>query len=400
MFVIGRLNQSLIKIDKGTKNMSKVFKSQLGLASIIIALIIAGVILLGIGTVYFYQQLKVEEIKVEEKPEITPPPTIQPESPKTQPEPPKIGIIEYPNASIFYGYDGQVWQFNPKSEVKNKIANGSCPKVSPDKTKIAYTYHGWHGWDESLKPSEANLTGIHIFDIATGEDKLLKYYDEHYYPAGAESWSPDGKYLVEDEGTSPVRGKTVIDSNTGKEIISFTTYGKSYAWINDKEIVFTDLQYIAELRPYGEGYGAGIAIINLNSQERVLKTAADKKDYHFIQLLDNKIYFSLTTVESNEGWSDKTKQTVSYWTMDKFGGNLIQVEKIESLEDKIKKLLPSPYSEYKSLWYATPLTDNKNWTVFILNKAGETILESEIFIMDIDNPESIKKIGNGICPGW
>lgn len=46
--------------------MSKVFKSQLGLAPIIIALIVAGIILLGIGTTYFYHQLKIEEKPKEE----------------------------------------------------------------------------------------------------------------------------------------------------------------------------------------------------------------------------------------------------------------------------------------------------------------------------------------------
>ncbi len=343
--------------------MSKFFKPQTGLAPIIIVSIIAGVILLGIGTVYFYQYLK----------------------------------VGYPNVPIFYEYDDQVWQFNPKSEVKNKIVNGIRATISHDKMKIAYTYQGWNKY---LKSAEANLTGIHIFDVATGKDKLLRYYDPDS-PVWETSWSLDDKYLVVDTGTSPVRGKTVINSNTGKEILSFTTYGgNSYAWINDNEIVFRDLQDITEERPYGEGYGTGIAIINLNGQKRILKTATDKKDYSFIQLIDDKIYFSLITVESSEGWSDETNQTVSYWTMDKFGNNLNQVEKIESLEDKIKKLLPSPYNEYKSLLYATSLTDNKDWTVFVLNKAGGTQLEDEVFIMDINNPESIKKIGNGTWPSW
>lgn len=310
--------------------------------------------------------------------------------------PAETATIDYPDSPIFYEYDGQVWQFNPKSEVKNKIADGIHPVISPDKTKIAYIYPGWNKY---FNPSEANLTGIHIFDIATGKDKLLKHYDKDA-PVGHFSWSPDGKYLVVDTGTSPTRLKTVIDSNTGKEILSFKTYDDSYAWINDNEIVFSDLQDITEPRPYGDGKGTGIAIINLNGQKRVLKTATDKKDYSFIQLVDDKIYFSLTTVESSEGWIDETKQIISYWTMDKFGNNLIQVEKIESLEEKIKKLLPSPYNEYKSLSHATSLTNNKDWTVFVLNKTGKTQLEDEIFIMDINNPESIKKIGNGTWPSW
>jgi len=70
------------------------------------------------------------------------------------------------------------------------------------------------------------------------------------------------------------------------------------------------------------------------------------------------------------------------------------------LEEKIKKLLPSPYNEYKSLWYATSLSNNKDWVVFVLNKESKTTLEDEIFIININNPESIKKIGNGTWPSW
>lgn len=353
----------------------------------IILIVVMGVVIISLVSYGVYQYF----IPGSEKSEL---PTVTKKEPTATPA--ETATIDYPDSLIFYDYDDQVWQYNPKSEIKKQIANGIRATVSPDKTKIAYTYQGWNKYFES---SEANLTGIHIFNIATGKNKLLKYYDKDY-PVWETSWSPDGKYLVVDTGTSPVRGKTVIDSNTGKEILSLTTYGNTYAWINDNEIVFSDLQVITEPRPYGGGEGTGIAIINLNGQKRVLKTATDKKDYNFIQLIDDKIYFSLRTVESSEGWLDETNQTISYWTMDKFGSNLNQVEKIESLEEKIKKLLPSPYNEYKSLWHATLLSDNKDWTVFVLNKASKTQLEDEIFIMDINNPKSIKKIGNGTWPSW
>jgi len=344
--------------------------------------------------------LKVLKWKEEGSPEannpvevtVTPTPTVEITIEPTE-IPAETSTIDYPASSIFYEYDDQVWQVNPKSGVKNKITNGIRASISPDKTKIAYTYKGDNKY---FKQSEANLTGIHIFDISTGKDKLLKHYDKDY-PVWEAVWSPDGKYLVVDTGTSVVRGKTVIDSNTGKQIISFSTY--NYAWINDNEIVFSDIQDVTEPRPYEGGQGIGIAIINLNGQKRVLKTATDKKDYRFIRLVDDKIYFVLITVKSSEGWTNGANQTMSYFTMDKFGNNLIQVEKIESLEDKITKLLPSSYNEYKYLRYANLLT-NTDWVIFVLNKKGETPLEDEIFIMNINKPESIKKIGDGTWPSW
>lgn len=355
-------------------------------------LLIIAIIIIGAGTVFFSQRLKTEN-KPETKTETT-------SSQETQQKTPEINNIEYPNASVFYESGDQIWQFNQKTGEKKKIANGIRPQISPDKNKISYTYQNINKY---FKQSEAPLIGIHIFDIATGEDTVLKKYDLDY-PVWETAWSPDGKYLVVDTGTSPIRNKTVISSTTGKEIVSFKTvsqpYSESYAWINDQEIVFCDLQDVSESRPYESGQGSGIAIVNLSGQKRILKTATDKKDYRFLRLLDGKIYFSLRTVKSNDNWTDDTKQTVSYWTMDKLGGNLVQVEKTEELENKIKKILPSPYNEYRSLWNVTLLTSNPDWAVFVLNKKGETQLEDEVFMMDIKNPESIKKISDGTYPSW
>ena len=85
--------------------------------------------------------------------------------------------------------------------------------------------------------------------------------------------------------------------------------------------------------------GYGIAIINLTGEKKILKKATSKKDYLFLQIIGDKIYFSLTEVKSDEGWRDETKQAVSYWIMDKFGNNLVEIKRIKPLEEKIKKLL-------------------------------------------------------------
>jgi len=281
------------------------------LLALIIVLIIATSIIIGlIGCEYFTPQIENPKLPaaIKNEPNKTPTETI---------------TAKDPNLLVFYESDDQIWQFDPKTETKKKIGNGMCPKVSPDKTKVVYTYQNWNKY---LKPSEDNLTGIHIFDITTNKNRLLKHDEDSWCGA----WSPDGKYLLIDAGTSPTRFITVIDSTTGETVISFNTSCNFYAWVSDDEIVFNDLQHITEPRPYGEGEGSGLAIINLSNQKRILKTATTKEDYSFIQLLDDgKIYFSLTTVESKEGWFGGD-QSFSYWTMDKFGDNLTQIEKLNT----------------------------------------------------------------------
>ena len=287
---------------------------------------------------------------------------------------------EYPDVSLFYENKGEIWQFNPRSNLTKKIIQGKCPVISPNKRKIAYIRN----------------SGVYIFDLLVQKEKLLKQYPEDF-PVSHLSWSPDNKYLVVDTGTSPVRGKTIIDVSNQKEILSFTTLDDAYGWISNNEIVFTDLQKVSEPRPYGGGEGCGIAIINLKGEKKILKNATDKKDYSFLQIIDGKIYFSLTKVESNEGWGDKSKQTISYWMMDKSGKNLIKTKKVETLKEKIKKSLPSNY-KVSFVREAVPLNKNENWVVFVLDQGSGS--ESEIFIMNLKEPESIKKIGKGICPSW
>jgi hypothetical protein len=118
-----------------------------------------------------------------------------------------------------------------------KIADGSGISISPCKTKLAYTYR-------PINSDPANLFrgGVHVFNIHTKKDILLKHYDR--LPVCGATWSPNGNFLVIDIGTEPTRGKIIIDSSTGQEIIGFDTAGHSgdnFSWINNDTIVYNVL---------------------------------------------------------------------------------------------------------------------------------------------------------------
>ena len=73
-------------------------------------------------------------------------------------------------------------------------------------------------------------------------------------------------------------------------LLYYDTYNDTFVFKWDS----SDLQYITESRPYGEGKGTGLAIINLSDQKRIFKKATVTEDYSFIQLLDNgRIYFAI-----------------------------------------------------------------------------------------------------------
>lgn len=288
---------------------------------VLVLIIVAVIVIFGLAVyvIYRYFNPQREQIKVPNTQE-----AVEENNKKDE-------ASNYPDDYIFYTHDGQIWQFDSKTNTEKKIADSGSAVFSPNKTKVAYIVDTSSDYSKDLNN---NLSGVYVFDTTINKGKLIwqKYYNKYPIIPSEVSWSLDGKYLVADVGTSPIRTKIVIDSENGQEIISFITYSRSYAWLNNNEITFSDIQEISEMRPYGDGRGSGVAVIDLNNQKRVLKTATTKEGYEFIQVLDGgKIYFSLTEVDSNDDWGDRKKQTISYWTMDKFGNNLNQVDKIEDL---------------------------------------------------------------------
>ena len=140
-----------------------------------------------------------------------------------------------------------------------------------------------------------------------------------------ESHSPDNKYLLVDCGTSPIRSMYIFDARTKKEMATFTRCGSNYAWLNNEEVIFSEAQKVAPIRPYGGGEGCGISLINVKDDEKkVLQEATALKDYNVIKILeDDNIHFCLREVNSPEDWADQKKVQFTYWIMDK-NGNIIK----------------------------------------------------------------------------
>ena len=228
--------------------------------------------------------------------------------------------VKVPEKNIVYERDGYVWLFNPKTEIEKKISKGVYPTISPDGTKVSYTYLG-----------ESKPVGIYIFDITINKSRLLRYYKIPPRGLRGASWSPDAMYLVVDIGTTPTRFKIVINSTTGEKVTSFITTGlDGYAWISNNEIVFNSvvnvINNIYGPRPWGAGEAYGITVINLDGQKRILKSPTLFKDFIFTKWHNNLIYFSETSIKETGDWLDRDAWIVSYWTMDRFGNNLTQIE--------------------------------------------------------------------------
>jgi hypothetical protein len=277
------------------------------------------------------------------------------------------GVGLCPETSVFYEYNHEIWKCNPRTGEKKKALDGSCPTVSPDKAKVAYTLNG----------------NICLFDVINNRQRILseKDYENTTYSCYEIKWSPDGKHLIADSGTYIIRPKTVINSGAGKIVAGFLTYNEDCEWIDNTKIVFTDLTEYRFHPKIGQVGIPGVAVIDVNGKKDVIKRPNYPIQYNFVQLLPGeRICFS---------------GIGGYWTMDKNGKNVRHTAKPESMSEKIKKIIPHSYN-YEWLTYAAQLTKCSRWVIFNLhNKTSD-----EIYVINMDYPDSIKKIVDGTHPSW
>lgn len=209
--------------------MLKILKSQLGLAPIIIILIVVGVLLLGVGTIYLYQQSKVEP-----EPELTQPPITQPETPS----------------------DTGVWI--PEEE---EIIRVLFPKGG-EKLEIGKTYEiRW----ENYIGNEPLTIGL---QVTTPDEKVYLKWIDNNVPAAAKgtyNWTVtsepvDSKYKIEvyPGGNRPLVGRSKdFFSIKGDSLISVNIpqpLGKVVSPIKitgQARRIFSEGEFIIRLRQVG-----------------------------------------------------------------------------------------------------------------------------------------------------
>lgn len=247
----------------------------------------------------------------------------------------KAFAVEYPDVNIYYENNHQIWLFNPKTKERKYIADGITPHMSHKKDKLLYAQY----YSDNDPPNNG-ITFYIYFPATNKTEKLLvakegEFYD---YNLGIEEWSPDDSYIVLDTGTDIERGKIIIDSKTGEKITDFAHIGE-YSWLNENEIIFSNVQ-ISDGINYGTK-GApplGISILNVKTQERkiIIKTTKTE-NFMFAKLLDNnKILISKTTYKLNKQGYNTVDRYYSL-TMDKNGNN---IEEIRSSEKYINTAYP------------------------------------------------------------
>lgn len=313
-------------------------------------------------------------------------------------EHPDTAKIEYPDTTIYYDDGKYIYAYNPRTQEKKQLTIGMNIHLSHKQDRFVYGFYTNH---LELVTSSKTI-GFYTYDLKTGESKLL-YQLEEDEPTSVKEWSKDDKYIILIAGGDVEVGYLIFDGQTNQPVVQFGTHEHSIEWLNDHEIIFTDLEQYP--RPY-MGSALGIAIINLLTKEkRIIKHATETENYYFLQTSNNKIIFSKTifsTVNSNEFDNSKT----TYWTMNIDGSNPEEIQEYKKseyintkLSEESKQIQVSlPEMHYNYFIMPSSIIDKGNWTIFMLQP--NSYAYQELFIMDKTNPHSLRKIGEGHSIVW
>jgi len=316
---------------------------------------------------------------------ITAQPTPVPPTPTPVPPTPTPELFKpIENSLVVFEKEGKIFLLDGLNSQPTQVAEGNGPSFSPDRSKIAY-----------VKMDEDN--NIHIYELETGKTEALNTDEGRLRDV---SWSPNGRYLVTDSGTSPLGAGGVYEYPTGRKITSFSSYVGITEWVSDQEFVFLEPQEVSPPRPWGSGDGGGLSKITLPGGERQsLAQATALEDFFLLKVENGTIYFSKTTVKSSDDWG-VVEGEVSYWQMDGNGEEKREIPKPETLTEKVTSELPAEFSEYRIFSGPIRHPDEDNWVIFDINKEG-SVYNDPICIMNLNNPkDSFMQIAIGSYASW
>lgn len=214
--------------------------------------------------------------------------------------------IEYTDINI-QEINGIIYSFNIKNKEKTELVHGHTPLLSHNKTKFIY-----FSYFRSELPPNASLT-YELYNLQTQTNQVL-FEDDNEDPFGYQQWSPDDKYIVFDNGTDVVRRKTVFNIDLNKFVVDFLTTMERYAWLNENEIIFTDVDNDYSISTINLQTGKTNILIQSSEQQHYLLENIDKNKINFISFIPNNSKSAILWISDLNGKNKyKVKEIPDYW---------------------------------------------------------------------------------------
>lgn len=288
----------------------------------------------------------------------------------------------------------QLYVISPIDKDKKLLIDGvSSYASSKDKNYIAYLKTYPFITDKAKSDGD-----IHIYNLKTQQESKIvagKAAQRNI------SWSPDGRYVIVERGTSTTGSNDVYSVETGKN--TGCTFSGSILWISNTE--FLNPLFSNNFTPRGGQVinARGIRKVNIETcQSETLILPTNTADFSAIKLMGNDLVVLKTYVDKPEDWTDfsqgsKIKTTYEkYNLLTKLGIPYPEYENEIKIEtDRLKALVP--YTVKVKRIYTTNKDIATGWELINVYKGG-TIYNNEVYLM---GPEkTVVKIGDNATGTW
>lgn len=332
------------------------------------------------------------ETRVAETPSPTETVTAIP-APTETPTPPPLDLAD---AEIAYlDIEHHLWVMNADGTAHRQLTQSGVvrsPTWSPDGQTLTYVYA--EGENEPWQ--------VILYDLSRQQAQPLKLDISDgwvHRTLGQAMWSPDGRYLLLDYGTSPARGLILVEIATGQVVQEFGTEG-GHAWSPESDAVV-----IGQRRPLDEpisvecGDAVSLAVLEVGAAEPqvLLEGSAEVLYSPRAWLPDGRILY-------NRGDWDEAAQSgdESLWTVTWEDGQVGEPQPADDLplhydcdtvREHIEETVNVPVTGF--IGFISWAPDNRH----LVFQTG-TYPNYGIYLLDWESDDPPRRLADGISPTW
>lgn len=289
---------------------------------------------------------------------------------------------------------GELYIISPIDKDKLLLIDGvSAYASSNDKNYIAYlkTY--------PFITDKAKTDGdIHIYNIKTKQETKI------VAGQGVQrdiSWSPDGKYVIVERGTSVIGTNDVYSVETGKN--TGCAFSGTALWISNIEFLSPFFSKNFTPRVGHQIDAIGIMKTNIETcQSETFLQPTNNADYSAVKLIDNNLIVRKTYVDKPEDWNDISQESniktayEKYNVLTKIGTPYPEYENEIKIEnDRLKALVP--FTVKVKRVFTTDKDIATGWELVNVYK-GASLYNNEVYLMGPD--KTVVKIGQDAVANW
>jgi dipeptidyl aminopeptidase/acylaminoacyl peptidase len=361
-----------------------------GFRRILVLLVGSGFLLTGLVAGCTHTLPTMSPIPPPETPADTPPPTTV--GPTSTPTPVPTGTLTPTKPPIgatgllaFVGPDDQLWLMQIEGQSQKRITTGgkvSAPAWSPDGEVVGYIYEKEGQLSRQVVLYELDTQHIRTVAPHVSEQWL-------YETLRRLTWSPNGRYLVLDMGTSLARHLIVIEASTGQLIRELIATG--YAWSPDgNRLAFGQPRPLERPISLEDGDSYSLAVLTIGQEEPRLVFEGTSKTLYFPQawLPDDRLLYERLD------WDEETQSAKhSLWTvvLDDGVGEPQPAQGIPPAFDRDAILARLPWGSQDWIGPFSWSTDGR-WVVF---QVGQTI-----YLFDWEASGPPYNLTYGSDPAW